>query len=368
MNEILGPAFNLRLYETSTGFDESGLMADLGYFVREHGPDLARQLLPGIPRELLTCLQYAPDEFSYRLVGDRLVAAEDMKQGRLVDIRSRINRQEPERGAGVHNVMSRIAAALADEKTVADGQMLAWLSPKEGFSQHAYLNVAAVTRDDLGRRTLIGRHYMSDFTQADLLQIVANLGGEKIPPNTSPRLVSRMLFSILSQDVIDTCEQIPAASGIGGMPIRRLWGKDSKSIWQIIRQVVAGSERQIARVIHQAQERVDRMKDTMAAAALGLIVNVLQLMDYRDQTEAARGGAEWVRQGLGVDKPALMAAFATAVAGCVGFGGVASTEQVISPVRPLGQESDMVHCPNCNQKVHCAIGERCPGCRQVRPC
>ena len=33
-----------------------------------------------------------------------------------------------------------------------------------------------------------------------------------------------------------------------------------------------------------------------------------------------------------------------------------------------GAESHRVHCPNCNKIVSCAIGESCPGCRQVRPC
>ena len=33
-----------------------------------------------------------------------------------------------------------------------------------------------------------------------------------------------------------------------------------------------------------------------------------------------------------------------------------------------GAESHRVHCPNCNKIVSCAIGDPCPGCRQIRPC
>lgn len=365
MAEILGPALNLRLYESHHGFDTSSLIVDLGFFIREHGPSLVGSLLPQIPRELLTRLQYAPDAFSYHLLGESLVAAEDLKRGRLVDVRTRIDRQESRRGAGVYHVMGRISETLADDRNVSDGQMLAWISPKEGFSRHGYLNVGRVIRDNEGRRTLAGYHYMSNFDQSTLLQIVSNLDGEEIPPDTDPRLISRMLFSVGSIDAVAVCERLPTAKSIDNMPIRLLWGSDSRSIWRIIRQVISGGERQISRVISQARERVDKMQVSMAVAVLGMIETVLETINNEAGPVKVDLGKGFSRR---IDEQNLLAAFASAVAGCVGFLGFNSpVSSVVTPAAFVG-EKDLVHCPNCNQTVHCAVGDRCPGCRHIRPC
>lgn len=359
MAEILGPALNLHFYEKGGSFDTRSLLADLTYFVREHGPSLAARLLPDVPRELLVRLQYAPDHFSYHLVDGKLVAGEDLKNDNLFDAQSRINPNERLRGAGAHHVLGKLRSWLSDEPGHPDGQAVCWMSPKEGFSEHAYLTVGTIGRDEEDRRTCRVTAYMSDFSQRELLSVVCDLTGVSIPPSTDPKLVSRMLLAASSANVIHAIHRVlgPDAS-IEGVPIKRLYGDESHVVWEKIREVVGNSQERITAIIRDAKERVDAMAGTMAQAVFGLIEETIEKLG---------GGINRIRKAGGVETRRLIDAFAMAVAGCVGIGSVGGVGLPISPVR-IGQESDYVHCPNCNREVHCPIGERCPGCRQVRPC
>lgn len=354
MSEILGPALNLQLYERDGSFDDRSLLADLGYFVREHGPSLAARFLPDIPRELLGRLQYAPDHYSYHLVDGKLVAGEDLKSNNPVDAQSRINPSEPLRGAGAHHVLGRLRSLLTDEITHPNGEMVLWMSPKEGFSKHAYLTVGTIGRDEEGRRACHVTAYMSDFSKEQIFGVIGELTGSSIPDSTDPKLASRMLLTAASSDVISAIHRsLGPDAAIEGIPVSRLYGPDSHEVWQNIRLVIGNAKERITTIIKDAKERVDVMAGTMAQAVFGLIEETVSRLS---------GGAENIQASVGVETRRLLDAFALAVAGCVGVG--------FAGITPLhtGSESDYVHCPNCNRKVHCPIGERCPGCQQVRPC
>lgn len=355
MEKILGPALDLHLYEKRGSFDTKTLFADLTYFIREHGPTLAAQFLPDIPRGLLVQLRYAPDHFSYHLVDGRLVASEDLKNNNLVDAQSRIDPSEPLRGAGAHHVLGRLRDWLSDEEFHPDGEMVLWMSPKEGFSEHAYLTVGALERDEEGRRACHVTAYMNDFSQRELLLIVCDLAGISIPLITDPKLVSRMLLTVSSTDVIHAVHRAlgPDVS-IEGVPIARLYGEESRAVWEKIQDVVGNGHERITAIIRDAKEQVDAMAETMAQAVFGLIEETIEKLG---------GRIGRIKQSVEVETRKLLDTFAMAVAGCVGVGFLGP----ISPVR-IGQESDYVHCPNCNREVRCPIGEQCPGCRQVRPC
>lgn len=359
MAEILGPALNLHLYEKRGSFDIGSLVADLGYFVREHGPTLAAHLLPDIPRHLLVQLRYTPDHFSYHLVTGKIVASEDMKNGNLVDAQERIDPSEPLRGAGAHHVLGRLRSFLADDVNHPDGEMVCWMSPKEGFSEHAYLTVGTIDHDEEGRRTCHVTAYMSDFSQRELLGIAQELTGVSIFPSTDPKLISRMILSARSPDVVQAIYRVlgPDAS-IEGVPIARLYGEESRIVWEKIREVVGNGQERITTIIRDAKERVDAMAGTMAQAVFGLIEETIEKLG---------GQINRMRNVTAIETRRLLDAFALAVAGCVGVGFVGNGGLPISPVR-IGKESDYVHCPNCDRKVYCPIGERCSGCRQVRPC
>lgn len=363
MAEILGPALNLRFYELDGSFDDRSLLADLAYFVREHGPAIAACLLSDIPRESLVQLQYAPDHFSYHLVDGKLVASEDLGNGKFVDAQSRIDPSEPLRGAGAHRVLGKLRSWLSDEPGHPDGEVVCWMSPKEGFSQHAYLTVGTIGPDEEGRRSCHVAAYMSDFSQSQLLGVVRELTGVSIPPSTDPKLVSRMLLTSASSDIISSIHRaIGSDTAIEGIPIARLYGEESRVIWEKIREVVGNGQERITTIIKDAKERVDAMAGTMAQAVFGLIEETIEKLG---------GNVSRIKHATGVETRRLLDAFALAVAGCVGIGppagGFGGVGLPLSPVR-IGQESDYVHCPNCNREVHCPIGERCPGCRQVRPC
>jgi len=363
--DILGPALNLRLYESPKGFDISSLLADLGYFVREQGPEVVKQLLPQFPRELLTRLQYTPDNFSYHLIGGRLVAGEDLNNGNFIDARLRIDRNEQERGAGAFLVLEKVARILADENKFQDGEMVLWVSPKERFSRHAYMNIGTIGRDDSNRRTLSVSSYMSDFSLPELKDLIANLIGLNVPSEINPRILSGMVFRANHKDLTAACKTVFGSNRtIEGVPIEKLYGSDSEGIWRAIRQVVKDGGKKIAEVVHLAEGEVEKMQIGMAQTVFGFIESVLNAI-----------GGERVRQNFVKEKLALiptenfLTAFMTAAIGCIGGlmpAGFGVT--TFSSVSVLGVESNRIHCPNCKKTVSCAIGEACPGCHQVRPC
>lgn len=358
MAEILGPALNLRFYETTRGFDVPGLLVDLKYFIREHGSSVVKAVLPSFPHEALTRLQYAPDSFSYHLVDGKLVAGEDLKNNHLVDAQTRVDNNEPRRGTAAYHILGRLRSALEDEN-VKEGHTVGWLSPKEGFGPHAYLNVGVVDKDDIGRRCLRVSGYMSDFSQSELLRIVQDLSGVAIPFSTDPKLVARILFSCNSADVPASClKTLGDNCSIEGIPISRLWEEESTHVWSAIRRVVKGGERKILDVIASAEEKIARMQTGLAHIVFGFIGTVLGEIDGRQLIDFHRP----------INERSLMAAFATAIAGCIGFGLMDFPGQLVSAQAAFGGESNRVHCPNCNKTVSCAVGEPCPGCRQVRPC
>ena len=365
MAEILGPALNLRLYESPKGFDINGLITDLGFFIREQGPEVIKQLLPQFPRELLTRLQYAPDHFSYHLIGGQLVASEDLNNGNFIDARSRIDKNEPERGAGAFLVLKKVARILADEENNPDGKMVLWASPKEGFSRHAYFNLGTIGRDTENNRRLSVSSYMSDFSIVEIKRLISHFSGLEVTTEINPRILSRMVFPAKHKDLIGACHEVLGANRkIEGVPIEKLYGSDSEGIWRAIRQVVKDGGKKIAEVVHLAEGEVEQMQIGMAQTVFGFIESVLNAI-----------GGERVRQNFVKEKLALiptenfLAAFMTAAIGCIGGlmpAGFGVT--TFSSVSVLGVESNRIHCPNCKKTVSCAIGEACPGCHQVRPC
>ncbi|MBI2310145.1 hypothetical protein HYU89_04595 [Candidatus Collierbacteria bacterium] len=366
MAEILGPALNLRFYESPKGFDIKSLAADLRYFIREQGPEVVKQLLPQFPRELLTRLQYAPDHFSYHLTGGKLVASEDLHNRNFTDARSRVDKNEPERGAGAFLVLEKVAGILADEnKSKEDGENILWASPKEGFSsRHAYINIGTIGRDNSGSRKLSVSSYMSDFSLPELRSLIANLTGLNVPPEISPRILSGMVFQADHKDLIAACNTVfgPGRT-IEGVSIGKLYGAGSGEIWQAIRQVVKDGGKKIAEVVNSAEGEIEKMQIGMAQTVFGFIESVLELIGKEKIPEIAR------EKLSRIPTENFLAAFMTAAAGCIGslmpsrFGGA-----TFSAVPVLGIENNRVHCPNCKKTVSCAIGETCPGCRQIRPC
>lgn len=366
MPKILGEALDLRRYQSlERKFDVGGLMADLGYFIREQGPEVVKQLLPQFPREFLTRLQYAPDHFSYHLTGGQLVASEDLNTGNLIDARSRVDKNEPERGAGAFLVLEKVAVILADEENHPDGEMVLWASPKEGFSRHAYLNLGTIGRDKDKNRKLSVSSYMSDFSLPELRSLIANLTGLNIPPEISPRVLSGMVFQANHKDLVAACKTVFGFSRtIEGVAVEKLYGTDSEGIWRVIRQVVKDGGGKIAEVVSLARGEVEKMQTGMAQTVFGLIESVLDLIGEGEPRNFAR------ERSKNVTPENLLAAFMTAAVGCIGglmspagFGGATFAT---APV--LGVENNRVHCPNCKKTVSCAIGEACPGCNQVRPC
>jgi len=366
MPKILGEALDLRRYQfPENEFDVKGLMADLGYFIREQGPEVVRRLLPQFPGELLTRLQYAPDHFSYHLTGGQLVASEDLNAGNLIDARSRVDKQEQERGAGAFLVLEKVAGILADEENNPDGKMVLWVSPKEGFSHHSYLNIGTIGPDKDKNRKLSVSSYMSDFSLPELRSLVANLTGLNIPPEISPRVLSRMVFQANHKDLVAACKTVFGFSRtIEGVAVEKLYGSDSEGIWRAIRRVVKDGGGKIAEIVSLAQGKAEKMQIGMAQTVFGFIESVLDLIGEGEPRNFVR------EKPKNVSPENLLAAFMTAAVGCIGgllspagFGGAA-----LSAVPVLGIESNRVHCPNCKKTVSCAIGETCPGCRQVRPC
>jgi hypothetical protein len=366
MAEILGEALDLRRYQSSESeFDVRGLMADLGYFIREQGPEVVRQLLPQFPRELLTRLQYAPDHFSYHLTGGQLVASEDLNIGNFIDARSRIDRNEPERGFGAFLVLNKLVAILADEENNPDGKMVLWVSPKEGFSRHAYLNLGTIGRDKDNNRRLSVSSYMSDFSIVEVKRLIEYLTELRVPGEINPRFLSGMVFPAKRNDLIVACkETLGSIRKIEGVPIEKLYGAGSAEIWQAIRQVVKDGGEKVINIVRRAEGEVEKMQIGMAQTVFGFIESVLDLIGKEKIPRIAREKLSRI--------PAenFLAAFMTTAVGCIGgllspagFGGATFSE-----VPVLGAESNRVHCPNCNITVSCAIGEACPGCRQIRPC
>lgn len=293
------------------------------------------------------------------MVDGKLVASEDLKNGKFVDAQSRIDPSEPLRGAGAHHVLGKLRSWLTDEGEHPDGQVVCWMSPKEEFSQHAYLTVGTIGRDEEGRRTCHVTAYMSDFSKEQIFMVVRELTGSSIPDLTNPKLASRMLLTATSSDIISSIHrEIGPDTSIEGVPIARLYGEESRVVWEKIRDVVGNGQERIIEIIRDAKERVDAMAGTMAQAVFGLV---------KETIEKLGGHISRNRKTVEVETRRLLDAFANAVAGCVGIGFAGGIGLPIPPVR-IGQESDYVHCPNCNREVHCPIGEQCPGCRQVRPC
>ena len=366
MPKILGEALDLRRYQSlESEFDVKGLMADLGYFIREQGPEVAKQLLPQFPRELLTRLQFAPDNFSYHLTGGQLVASEDLNTGNLIDARSRVDKNELERGAGAFLVLDKLAAILANEENNPDGKMILWASPKEGFSRHAYLNLGTIGRDKNKNRKLSVSSHMSDFSLPELRSLIANLTGLNVPPEISPKVLSGMVFQANHKDLVAACNTVfGSGRTIEGVAVEKLYGTDSEGIWRVIRQVVKDGGGKIAEIVSLAQGKAEKMQIGMAQTVFGFIESVLDLIGEGEPRNFVR------ERPKNVSPENLLAAFMTAAVGCIGgllspagFGGAA-----LSVVPVLGAESNRVHCPNCKKTVSCAIGETCPGCRQVRPC
>ena len=359
MAEILGPGLNIRLYESPAGFDIPGLIADLPFFIREHGPSIVCRLFPEISRDLLVRLQYAPDNFDYILVDGKLVAAEDLKIGKLADAQTRVDPREPERGASAHAVLGRIREHLADEQTSPDGTILLWVSPKEDFSPHAYFNVGVIGRDKFSRRRLSVTAYMNDFSQPQLLSLVKDMSGAKIDPNAHPRLVSRMLFSGQTADFVQTCCRVlgPNAA-LDGIPISTLYGPKSLAVWEKIRLSVKDGQQKLTQLVENAQGRFEQMQSGMAQLVFGFIESTLSAFEIKNI----------IPSNTSFETHRLLQAFAETVAGCVGFLGLDSSVSNFATPSVIIGESNSVHCPNCNRTVHCAIGEPCPGCRQIRPC
>jgi len=366
MAKILGEALDLRRYQSlESEFDVRSLMADLGYFIREQGPEVVKQLLPKFPRELLTRLQYAPDHFFYHLTGGRLIASEDLNTGNLIDARFRVDRNEPERGAGAFLVLEKVAAVLADEENNPDGKMVLWASPKEGFSRHAYLNIGIIGCDKDNNRKLSVSSYMSDFSITEIKGLISHLTGLRVPAEINPRFLSGMVFPAKHNVLITACkETLGPNRKIEGVPIEKLYGTGSAEIWQAIRQVIKDGSGKIVEVISLARGEVEKMQIGMAQTVFGFIESVLDSIGKGEPRNFVRESPKKV------SPENLLAAFMTAAVGCIGgllspagFGGVA-----LSTVPILGVENNRVHCPNCNKIVSCAIGESCPGCHQVRPC
>lgn len=365
MAKILGEALDLRRYQFQRNeFDVKGLMADLGYFIREQGREVVRNLLPQIPSEILTRLQYAPDHFSYHLIGGRLIASEDLDNKKFVDARSRVDKNEPERGFGAFLVLDKLASVLADEENNPDGKMVLWASPKEGFSRHAYLNIGTIGRGGENNRRLSVSSYMSDFSFAEIKSLISNLSGREIPAEINPRLLSGMIFPARHKDLIEACRTVlRTGRTIEGVPIEKLYGGGSAEIWQVIRRVVKDGGKKVAEVVRSAQGEVEKMQTGMAQTVFGFIESVL------DSIGKERGVGFAKERSKFIQADNLLAAFMTAAVGCIGglmspaeFGGGS-----LATVPILGAESHRVHCPNCNRTVSCAIGEPCPGCRQIRP-
>lgn len=366
MPKILGEALDLRRYQLpESGFDVPTLIADLGYFIREQGSEVVKQLLPQFSRELLTRLQYAPDHFSYHLTGGQLVASEDLNIGNFIDARSRIDRNEPERGFGAFLVLDKLVAILADEENNPDGKMVLWASPKEDFSRHAYLNLGTIGRDKDNNRRLSVSSYMSDFSIVEVKRLIEYLTELRVPGEINPRFLSGMMFSAKHNDLIAACKEVLGPTRkIEGVSIGKLYGAGSTEIWQAIRQVVKGGGNKIAEVVNLAKGEIEKMQIGMAQTVFGFIESVLDLIGKESKLSFA---VEKFRQ---IPAESFLAAFMTTAVGCIGgllspagFGG-----ETFSAVPILGVESHRVHCPNCNITVSCAIGEPCPGCRQIRPC
>lgn len=366
MAEILGPSLDLRRYKSfDSGFDVASLTADLTYFIREQGPEVVRNLLPHFPAEILTRLQYAPDHFSYHLIGGRLVAGEDLKNGNFMDARSRVDKNEPERGLGAFLVLDKLAAVLTDEKNNPDGEIVLWASPKEGFSRHAYLNFGTIDRDTENNRRLSVSSYMSDFSFTEIKSLISHLTGLEVPVEINPRRLSGMVFPARHNDLIVACRiAFGSSRTIEGVPIEKLYGEGSAEIWQTIRRVVKGGGGKIAEVVRLAQGEVAKMQTGMAQTVFGFIESVLDTIGQERGTGFTKERSKYIQADN------LLAAFMTAAAGCI--GGLMSSAvfegAAFATVPILGAESHRVHCPNCNKTVSCAIGEACPGCRQIRPC
>lgn len=364
MAEILGPALNLRLYESPQGFDASGLISDLGYFIREHGPSVVGSLLPQIPHELLTRLQYAPDRFDYVLIDGKLIAGEDLKIGRLADAQSRVDSREPERGAGAFAILGRIRESLADATACPDGSILLWISPKENFSPHAYFNIGVVGRDDQNRRRLSVTAYMNDFSQPRLLNLVEAMSGAKIDSRTHPRLVSRMLFSGHTADFVDTCQNVLGHNAqINGVPISILYGAQSLTVWKKIRQVVSNAKRSIYEIVQEAKDKADKMQAGMAQIVFGLIQSTLSAFDENQPLPTTNQ----------IKLPDLLHAFAQTLAGCVGIGSLGLNQVGAAEVAIGIGDRDWVYCPVCDPnkekgKVYCPPGHTCCHCGTLRQC
>lgn len=366
MAKILGEALDLRRYQSlENKFDIESLMSDLGFFIREQGPEVIRNLLPQIPAEILTRLQYAPDHFSYHLIGGRLIASEDLKNKKFVDARSRVDKTEPERGLGAFLVLEKLAEILADEENNPDGEMVLWASPKEGFSRHAYLNIGTIGRDEGHDRRLSVSSYMSDFSFTEIKNLISHLTGLEIPAGINPRLLSRMVFLARHKDLIGACHAVlNSGRTIEGVAVEKLYGAGSAEIWKAIRSVVRDGEKKVAEVVRLAQGEVEKMQTGMAQTVFGFIESVL------DSIGKERGVGFVKERSKFIQADNLLAAFMNVAVGCIGglmspagFGGVA-----LAPVPVLGMESNRVHCPNCNRTVSCPIGQRCPGCDKIRPC
>lgn len=362
--EILGPGLNLCLYESPAGFNIPSLIADLGYFIREQGAEVIKQLLPQFPRELLTRLQYAPDNFSYHLIYGQLIASEDIKNRNFVDARSRVDLNEPERGFGAFRVLEKITDFLTDEKNCPDEKMVVWASPREGFSRHAYLNIGTIGRDDKNCRMLSVTSHMSDFSLGEIKRIIGHLTGLKLPETVNPRMLSGMLFPADTNDLIAACRAVLGRDRtIEGVPIEILYGSESKDIWRTITLVVGEGKEKIVEIVHAARGEVEKMQAGMAQTVFGFIESVLESIDVESKIGFVR---EKVKK---ITERDFMAAFMTAAVGCMGGLISIGSGGVVSSVGPVfGAESHRVHCPNCNKIVSCAVGESCPGCHQIRPC
>lgn len=366
MAKILGEALDLRRYQFQRNeFDVKDLMADLGFFIREQGPEVMRKLLSQVPVEILTRLQYAPDNFSYHLLSGRLIASEDLKNKKFVDARFRVDKTESERGLGAFMVLEKLAEILADEENNPDERMVLWASPKEGFSRHAYLNIGTIGRDEEYHRRLSVSSYMSDFSFTEIKNLISHLTGSEVPAEISPRRMSGMIFPARHKDLIKACRAaLNSSRTIEGVAVEKLYGAGSVEIWKAIRSVVRDGEKKVAEVVRLAQGEVEKMQTGMAQTVFGFIESVLD--SIREESPRNFAG-ERIRQ---IPPDNLLAAFMTAAVGCIGglmspagFGAAA-----LVPVPVLGMESNRVHCPNCNRTVSCPIGQRCPGCDKIRPC
>ena len=174
-----------------------------------------------------------------------------------------------------------------------------------------------------------------------------------------------MVFPAKHKDLIGACHEVLGANRkIEGVPIEKLYGSDSEGIWRAIRQVVKDGGKKIAEVVRQAEGEVEKMQIGMAQTVFGFIESVLELIG---KEKVPRIDKEWPEL---ISRENFLAAFMTAAVGCIGglLSPAGSGGAFFSAVSALGIESNRVHCPNCNKIVSCAIGESCPGCRQIRPC